>query len=413
MSGRTPPSCLLLCSLTKPAIPFILFRELSLLSLWLLILFGGTLALIMLKYWLGFNKVPGVGAKKLQALLAICGDVEKAWHAPRSVLIEARLDRRALRNLLKAQETLDLDALLARLQRSGLRALTWDDDDYPAALNRIDAPPPVIFIRGELLPEDDWAVAVVGTRRATTYGKEVARKLTTELARSGVTIVSGLARGIDAVAHRAALDAGARTIAVLANGLDQIYPPEHRELARKITQQGALISEQALGTPPEARNFPARNRIISGLSLGVLVVESPWASGAIITAKQALEQGREVFAVPGGILSANSEGPNRLIKNGAVPVTEVNDILEALNLTRVAQFVNARLTLPEDPIEAQLLDLLSAEPRHIDDIRRQAQLPVQEVSSALAMMELKGIARSVGGMKYVIAREPGPVYKID
>ena len=358
----------------------------------------------MLKYWLGFNKVPGVGAKRLQALLETFGDVASAWHAPAAALAQAGLDKRALRNLLSARDTLDLDALQARLQQSPVRALTWDDDDYPAALRRIDAPPPVLFILGDLHPEDDWAVAVVGTRRATTYGKEVARKLTTDLARSGVTIVSGLARGIDAVAHQAALDAGARTIAVLANGLDQVYPPEHRDLARKIAQNGALISEQALGVRPEARNFPARNRIISGLSLGVLVVESPWASGAIITAKQALEQGREVFAVPGGILSPNSEGPNRLIKAGAAPVTEVNDILEALNLTKVAQYVDARLALPDDPIEARLLELLSTEPRHIDAIRRQANLPVQEVSSALAMLELKGMARSVGGMKYVLAR---------
>ena len=367
----------------------------------------------MLKYWLGFNKVPGVGAKKLQTLLAAFGDVASAWNAPKTALLQVGLDKRALRNLLKARDTLDLDALQARLQQSPVRALTWDDDDYPAALHRIDAPPPVIFILGELRPEDEWSVAVVGTRRATTYGKEVARKLTADLARSGVTIVSGLARGIDAVAHQAALDVGARTIAVLANGLDQVYPPEHRDLAREIAKNGALISEQALGTPPEARNFPARNRIISGLSLGVLVVESPWASGAIITAKQALEQGREVFAVPGGILSPNSEGPNRLIKDGAVPVTEINDILEALNLTKVAQYVDARLALPEDPIEAQLLDLLSTEPRHVDAIRREANLPVQEVSSALAMLELKGMARSVGGMKYVIARESGPIYKID
>ncbi len=367
----------------------------------------------MLKYWLGFNKVPGVGAKKLRALLDVFGDVETAWHAPRRELIEVGLDQRALRNLLNARDTLDLDAELTRLQASGVRALTWDDPDYPAHLRRTDAPPPVLFLRGELLPADEWAVAVVGTRRSTDYDREVARMLTSDLARAGVVIVSGLARGIDAVAHQAALDAGGRTIAVLANGLDQIYPPEHRDLAAEILKNGALISEQPLGAHPEAGNFPARNRIISGLSLGVLVVACPWNSGAIITAKQALEQGREVFAVPGGILSRNSEGPNRLIKDGATPVTEVNDILEALNLNQVAQYVDARLSLPDDPIEAQLLELLGSEPRHVDDIRRQAGLPVQQVSSTLAMMELKGMARSVGGMKYVIAREPGPIYKVD
>ena len=367
----------------------------------------------MLKYWLGFNKVPGVGAKRLRALLDMFGDIESAWNAPKHDLAEAGLDQRALRNLIKVRNVLDLDAELEQLKSTDVRALTWDDPDYPANLRRIDAPPPVLFLRGDLLPEDEWAVGVVGTRRATTYGKEVARRLAAELARAGVVVVSGLARGIDAVAHQAALDAGGRTLAVLANGLDQVYPSEHRGLAADIVKNGALLSEQSLGTPPDARNFPARNRIISGLSLGVVIVESPWASGAIITAKQALEQGREVFAVPGGILSPNSEGPNRLIKDGATPVTEVNDILEALNLTGAAQYIDARLTLPDDPVEKQLLALITAEPRHVDDIRREADLPVNQVSSTLAMMELKGMVRSVGGMKYVIAREPGPVYKID
>jgi len=367
----------------------------------------------MLKYWLGFNKVPGVGAKRLRALLDMFGDIESAWRAPKRDLAEAGLDQRALRNLLKVREVMDLDAELARLQASGVRALTWDDPAYPANLRRIDAPPPVLFLRGDLLPEDEWAVGVVGTRRASAYGKEVARRLAAELARAGVVVVSGLARGIDAAAHQAALDAGGRTLAVLANGLDQVYPSEHRDLAAAVIEHGALISEQPLGAPPDARNFPARNRIISGLSLGVVVVECPWNSGAIITAKQALEQGREVFAVPGGILSPNSEGPNRLIKDGATPVTEVNDILEALNLTRAAQYVDARLVLPDDPVEAQLLDLITAEPRHVDDIRREAGLPVSQVSSALAMMELKGMVRSVGGMKYVVAREPEPIYKIE
>jgi len=367
----------------------------------------------MLKYWIGFNRVPGIGSKRLRALIHAFGDVEAAWHASERELRDLGLDQRAIRNLLEARERLDLDAELAKVEDAGVRVLTWDDPDYPANLQRIDAPPPVLYLRGELSLEDEWAVAVVGTRRATAYDREVARKLASELARAGVTIVSGLARGIDAEAHRAALDAGGRTLAVLGNGLDRVYPPEHLTLAKDITAQGALISEQPLGMRPDARNFPARNRIISGLSLGVLVVACPWNSGAIITAKQALEQGREVFATPGGILSRNSEGPNRLIKEGATPVTEANDILEALNLTHAVQYVDARLSLPEDPIEAQLLGLLSAEPRHVDDIRREAGLPVQQVSSALAMLELKGMARSVGGMKYVLAREPGPVYKVD
>jgi len=367
----------------------------------------------MLKYWIGFNLVSGIGSKRLRALLHAFGDVKAAWNASEEELMAIGLDQRSIRNLLDARARLDLDAELAKAEAANVRVLVWDDPDYPSNLKRIDSAPPLLYLRGELRPEDEWAVAVVGTRRATDYDKEVTRKLVTELARAGVTVVSGLARGVDAAAHRAALDEGGRTIAVLGNGLDRVYPPEHLDLARAIVEQGALISEQPLGMRPDARNFPARNRIISGLSLGVLVVACPWNSGAIITARQALEQGREVFAIPGGILSRNSEGPNRLLKEGATPVTEANDILEALNLTRAAQYMDARLTLPEDPLEAQLLDLLSAEPRHVDEIRREAGLPVNQVSSALAMMELKGMVRSVGGMKYVLAREPGPVYKIE
>ncbi len=365
----------------------------------------------MLKYWLGFNRVPGIGPKKLRALIDRFGDVQSAWLAPREQLAQAGLDRRSLTNLLDARKKLDLDAELARLQKSGARALTWDDPDYPALLLEIPAPPAVLFVRGELSPADEWAVAVVGTRRATTYGREAARRLVEGLARAGVTIVSGLARGIDGVAHRTALETGGRTLAVMGNGLDMVYPPEHRKLAHQILQQGAWISEQPLGARPEARNFPARNRIISGLSRGVLVVEGRWSSGAIITAKFALEQGRDVFAVPGSILSPASEGPNRLIKEGAIPVLSADDVLEALNFTRISYHQEARQVLPDDPVEAELMSLLSREPRHIDEIRRDIDLPIQEVSSALTLMELKGLVRQVGGMNYVVAREPDPVYR--
>lgn len=367
----------------------------------------------MLRYWLGFNKASGIGAKRLRALLDAFGDIETAWNAPAIELAEAGLDRRSLKSLLKLRAELDLDAELRRVQDAGVTVLTWDDAGYPANLKRIPAPPPVLFVRGDLLPEDEWAVAIVGTRRATVYGREVALRLSTELTQAGVTIVSGLARGIDAVAHDAALKADGRTLAVMGNGLDTVYPPEHRNLAGRITKQGAVLSEYALGVRPEARNFPARNRIISGLSFGVIVVEGRWSSGAVITAKQALEQGRDVFAVPGSILSPSSEGPNRLIKEGAIPALDANDILESLNLTQVAQQLDVRQALPTDPTEARLLDMLSAEPRHIDEIRREAEMAVSDVSSTLALMELKGMVRQVGGMQYVVAREPGPEYHID
>ncbi len=367
----------------------------------------------MLRYWLGFNKVPGIGAKRLRALLDVFGDIQSAWNAPAAELIDAGLDRRSLTNLLKIRAELDLAAELQRVQDAGITVLTWEDDDYPANLRQIDAPPPVLFVRGDLLVEDEWAVAIVGTRRATVYGREVALRLGSALAQAGVTIVSGLARGIDAVAHDAALQSGGRTLAVMGNGLDTVYPAEHRNLAKRIAAHGAVLSEYALGVRPEARNFPARNRIISGLSHGIIVVEGRWSSGAVITAKIALEQGREVFAVPGSILSPSSEGPNRLLKEGATPALSVDDVLESLNLTQVAQQLDARQALPADPVEARILDMLSAEPRHIDEIRREAEMAVNDVSSTLALMELKGMVRQVGGMQYVVARESGPIYHID
>ena len=366
-----------------------------------------------LRYWIGFNRVLGIGPAKLRALLDHFGDLETAWHAEAPDLREAGLDRRALEYLLAARAAMDLDAEVARVQRLGARAITWNDADYPPQLKSIAAPPPLLYVKGAFAPADEWAMAVVGTRKATAYGRDVTRSLVGDLARSGVTIVSGLARGIDAAAHQAALDAGGRTIAVLGHGIDFIYPPEHRKLAAHIIEQGALVSDYPVGTAPEGKNFPPRNRIISGLSLGVLVVEGGDTSGAGITASFAMEQGREVFAVPGNILQRSSRLPNKLIQEGATPVLKVDDILEPLNLTMVAQHAEARQVIPADAMEAKLLTLLSAEPVHIDDIRQETGLPIAEVSSTLALMELKGMVRQVGGMNYVIAREPGGTYKVD
>jgi DNA processing protein len=269
-----------------------------------------------------------------------------------------------------------------------------------------------LYVRGELVTADEWAVAIVGTRRATMYGKEVARMLGQELARNGVTVVSGLARGIDAVAHQAALDAGGRTIAVLACGLDRVYPPEHRKLAHAIIENGAMVSDYPLGTPPEAANFPPRNRIISGLALGVIVAEAGDKSGALITVGFALDQGREVFAVPGNILNRNSSGCNRLIQNGAKMVLEVQDVLEELNLTMIEHQAQARTSLPVDQTEAQLLKLVSSAPIHVDEICRQSQLPIYQVSSTLAMLELKGMVRQIGGMHFILARDGAIPYRI-
>ena len=350
---------------------------------------------------------------KFRALLDHFGDLETAWHADAHELKEAGLDQRALESLLATRANISLDREMEKLVGRGVMVLTWDDPAYPSRLLHIYNPPPVLYVKGDILDEDQWAVAVVGTRGATVYGKEAARQIAGDLARNRITIVSGLARGIDSEAHRAALDAGGRTIAVLGSGVDVVYPAESRRLAQAIVERGALVSEYALGTRPEASNFPPRNRIISGLSLGVVIVEAGERSGALITADFALEQGREVFAVPGNIFRKKSTGTNKLIQQGAKPVLSVEDILEELNLTMVSQHEEVRAVVPENETEATLLEYITAEPVHIDEIGLKSGLPIAQVSSTLALMELKGMVRQVGGMNYVLARESRVEYVVD
>lgn len=366
-----------------------------------------------LKYWVGFNMVAGIGPKRFEVLLKYFGDAGTAWRAGVSDLRAAGLDSRSLESLLAARSGLDLDAEVERNLKAGVSILTWDDPDYPPLLKQIYDPPYVLYVRGELLPTDEWAVAVVGTRRASAYGREATRWLAGDLATNGITVVSGLAQGIDAHAHKAALEAGGRTIAVMAHGLDQVYPPQNRSLATQIVEQGALVSEFAVGTRPEAKNFPARNRIISGLSLGTLVVEAGQRSGALITAEFAAEQGREVFAVPGSIFAAGAVGTNRLIQTGAKVALGVEDILEELNLAMIGTFQQVREIVPENEIESRLLEHLSDDPIHVDELGQVAGISISQVSSTLALMELKGMVRQVGGMNYVIARESRAHYSID
>jgi DNA processing protein len=365
-----------------------------------------------LRYWLGFNLVRGIGPVRLRMLLDLFGDIQSAWEASEQILRETKLDRRSLENFLKLRHEVNLDEVLRQVERAGAQVLTWDTPDYPALLRQIADAPPVLFVRGTLTPADEWSVALVGTRKATVYGREVAHRLATDLVQNRVTLVSGLARGIDSIAHKSALDAGGRTLAVLGSGVDYIYPAEHRKLAEAIVENGALISDYPLGTRPEAANFPARNRIISGLSLGVVVVEADVKSGALITADFALDHGREVFAVPGSILSPASAGCNRLLRDGANVVTEVGDILEALHLDHASEKQLAREILPSNPTEAAILEHLTAEPRHLDELSRETELPVATISSTLVMMELKGMARQIAPLQYVVAREPDEPYVV-
>jgi len=278
-------------------------------------------------------------------------------------------------------------------------------------LREIDDAPPLLYMKGELVTQDELAVAVVGTRRPTPYGRQVAEEMAYQLAGNLVTVVSGLARGIDGIAHRAALQAGGRTLAVLACGLDMVYPPEHKKLASEIAERCALISEQPLGSQPRGDFFPRRNRILSGMSLGVLAVEGDVKSGALITANFANDQGREVFAVPGSVFSTQSRGTNLKIQRGeAKLVIKVDDILEELNLQTAPQQIEMLELSPATDTEAELLRHISREPVHIDEVCRESGLPISTVSSLLAMMELKGLVREIGSKAYVRAREEAASY---
>jgi DNA processing protein len=358
------------------------------------------------EYWIAFSSIDGIGPAKTRRLFEAFGSLDRAWQTDGRALAEAGLDRPAVQALTKARQSADPKRELERLDHAGAHAITWDDEArYPRLLRHIANPPVVLYVRGEILPRDELAVAIVGTRGPTAYGRQVAQKLAAELAAKGVTIVSGLARGIDAQAHRASLEAGGRTLAILGSGLDVIYPREHAGLARQIAQSGAIMTDYPLGSQPDAVHFPARNRIVSGLSLGTIVIEAGDTSGALITARFAAEQGRDVFAVPGSIFSKQSFGVHRLIQDGAKLVACVDDILDELNLGMVVHQLQMPVGAePDDPTEAALLAALSAEPTHIDDVARQANMAVADVSSALTMMELKGLVRQVGALSYVAAQ---------
>jgi DNA processing protein len=357
------------------------------------------------EYWMAFSTVDGIGPARTRRLFEAFGSLQDAWGQSADGLIQAGIDARTARAFVTSKQRLDLPGELARLDRAGVTAISWDDEQrYPRLLRHIPSPPAVLYVRGELLPQDEIAVAIVGTRVASQYGRQVAQKLAGELAARGVTIVSGLARGIDAEAHRAAIEAGGRTLAVLGSGLDVMYPREHAGLARDIARSGAVMSDYPLGTKPDAVHFPARNRIVAGLSMGTIVVEAGDTSGALITARFAGEFGRDVFGVPGSIFSKQSFGVHRLIQDGVRLIATAQDVLDELNLGLVAH----QLQMPvkpaaEDPLEEQLLAALDHEPRHIDEVARTAGMPVAQVSSVLTMMELKGLVRQVGALSYVAA----------
>lgn len=354
------------------------------------------------KYWLGFNLVRHLGGARLKDLVAIFGTARDAWEASERELRETSLNKQALNALLETRQTLDLDEEMAKVQAAGAYLVTWADSSYPENLRQIPDSPPVLYVKGSLVPSDVLALGIVGTRRASRYGFDAANRMAYWLSKQGVTIVSGMAQGIDTAAHQGALEAEGRTIAIMGCGVDIVYPRENEELAQRIIENGAIVSEFPLGMPPTGSNFPRRNRIISGLSFGVLVAEAPLGSGALITAESALEQGRDVFAVPANIFNPLGTGCNRLIQEGAKLVMKAADILDELDIAYQNQVTQTKTEAiaPDNDMEAQIINYLDDEPIHVDEIIRQTQLDSSDVISTLTILELKGLALKVGAMQY-------------
>ncbi|MBK5274436.1 MAG: DNA-protecting protein DprA [Desulfuromonadales bacterium] len=359
-------------------------------------------------HWIGLKSIPGIGNVTFRRLL-------ERFETPEAVLSESSAAFAGFRGvnpgvveaITKGTWRSFAESECDRLSASGARLVTFTATDYPKSLFEIPDPPPFLYVRGEL-GSHETAVAIVGSRRATAYGIQTTTRLAEALAGHGITVISGMARGVDTAAHKAALAAGGRTIGVLGCGIDRVYPPENLKLFRETAEKGCLVSEFPLGTLPLAENFPRRNRIISGLSRGVLVVEAAENSGSLITAQYALEHGRDVFAVPGNISFATSRGSNRLIKQGAKLVDCVEDILEELPGYGAASG-HAELPAPAarsfslTPKEAAIYEVLARSPLHIDDIIAQTELTAAEVSSMLLHLELKGAVQPLPGTHYSIS----------
>jgi len=356
-------------------------------------------------YWLAFSAFEGIGPKRFALLKNYFGTARKAWEAREKELLEVGLGPKLTSGLIKVRRSFNPRSYFLRLREKKIGVIFIDGDNYPENLKKIDNPPFVLYVKGVIKPEDELALAVVGTRLMTGYGGQVTSSLVTELVAAGLTIVSGLARGVDSMAHRATLKAGGRTIGVLACGLDLCYPPENEGLVKEIIHGlGAVVSEMPLGRSPIPGSFPARNRIIAGLSLGTVVVEGAKRSGSLITARHAAEQGREVFAIPGPVTSRFSAAPAHLIKMGAKLVFETQDILEELGLESMAKSQSRKKVVAESPEEEMVLSLIKDEAKHIDEIVRESGFDTAKVASIMSLMEIKGKVRNLGGMVYAINR---------
>jgi DNA processing protein len=358
-----------------------------------------------IRYWIALSMLSDIGPMSAKKLLAAFGTPEKIFDARVDDLLEIEnIGRNRASSIRQFSSWEDVEKRARLVEQKGITAVSFESPAYPEMLREIDDAPLVFYMKGTLIPQDRYAIAVVGSRKLTDYGASVADRVAEDLACMGFTIVSGMARGVDSLSHNAALRTGGRTIAVLGSGVDVPYPPENKTLMEKIAGSGCVMSEFPPGTAPDKENFPKRNRIISGLSFGVLIVEATSDSGALITARYAIDQGREVFAVPGNITSANSEGTNELIRQGARLIRHANDIVEELapvlkGFIRSAEKVTIDVT--ED--EKSLCTLLSGEPKQIDDISRESGLPASKVLGVLLGLEMKGAVKQIIGKRFYLA----------
>lgn len=356
------------------------------------------------------NMLGCIGSVRLRNLLKYFGSLTKIFQAREKELKEVKDIGPVIgEKITQSLKKIDIKKELRLIKKHGVKVISFLDEGYPENLKNIYDPPIVLYVKGDILAQDRASVAIVGSRLASFYGLNTAEKLAFELASKGLTIISGLARGIDSSAHKGALKAKGRTLAILGSGIANIYPEEHAPLADRISESGALISEFPMTMPPEKRNFPCRNRIISGLSLGVVVVEAAQKSGALITSDIAMEQGKDVFAVPGKVDSVTSRGTNALIKQGAKLAETADDILEELNLhitTSLKGYKEDRKNLPGqlDKDEILVYNLLSSEPRHIDELVDSSGISVGRISKILLNLEMKKFTRQTAGKNFIRSR---------
>jgi len=354
-------------------------------------------------FWVAFSQIAQMGPVRVRRLYEHFGSLENAW-AANAAQLGTILDSRSVASIGSARNRVRPDEVLDRVESLGISVVTALSNAYPRLLSHIPAAPPVLYVKGTLTPEDDNAVAIVGTRRSTSYGRRVTEEIAEGLASAGVTIVSGLARGIDGCAHHGALRGGGRTIAVLASGVDVIYPDEHRELSERVMASGALVSDYPPCTKPDGPNFPARNRIISGLSRATLVIEAPRRSGALITVDFAADQGRDVMVVPGDVVSTASAGSNRLLRDGARAVMSASDILEDLGIDQPMESGPVQEPLPLTDEERRLVALVTSTPSHLDEIVVAANMSTSQGAALMTMLELKGVVQNTGSQHYVLLR---------